>query len=86
MSNVVLAGVNRDPSEQAMEAAIRQAAERVGDFGWLSRGDAVFIKPALNSGMPYPATTNPVAVAAMIKLLFEKGAGRVIVGDMLSLH
>lgn len=86
MSNVVLAGVNRDPSAQAMEAAVRQAAERASDFGWLSHGDSVFIKPAFNSGMPYPATTHPVAVAAMIKLLFEKGAGRVIVGDMAGIR
>ncbi|MCX5882184.1 MAG: DUF362 domain-containing protein, partial [Deltaproteobacteria bacterium] len=41
-----------------------------------------FIKPVNNSGNPYPATTSPTAIAAMIEILREKGAGRVIVGDM----
>ena len=48
----------------------------------LSKGDAVFIKPALNSGNPYPATTSDEAIGAMVTLLLEKGAGRVVVGDM----
>ena len=86
MSQVVLAGVNRDPAEQALQQAVRQAAERATDFSWLSRGDAVFIKPASNSGNAYPATTHPGAIAAMTALLFEKGAGRVIVGDMAGIQ
>src|SRR4029450_6183189 len=49
---------------------------------WLSRGDSVFIKVAANSGNPYPATTDPIAVRAMVELLRARGAGRVIVGDM----
>jgi uncharacterized protein (DUF362 family) len=78
---VVVAGTTRGASGQ-VPAAVRQAAEAATDFSWLSRGDAVLIKPALNSGKPYPATTSPVAVATMIALLKEKGAGRILVGDM----
>jgi uncharacterized protein (DUF362 family) len=65
-----------------MKSALRASATAVSDFAWLSRGDSVFIKTALNSSYPYPSTTNPVAVAAMIELLKDKGAGSVIVGDM----
>ena len=65
-----------------IKSAVRAAAEASTDFRWLAKGDAVFIKPALNSGNSYPATTSPAAVAAMIALLQEKGARRVIVGDM----
>jgi uncharacterized protein (DUF362 family) len=79
---VFLAGVNKDASESQIKQAVRSAAEAATDFGWLSKGDAVFIKIAMNSGNPYPATTSPLAVAAMVGLLKEKGAGRVIVGDM----
>jgi uncharacterized protein (DUF362 family) len=78
---VVLAGTNRGGVEQ-VKPAVRNAAEAATDFSWLSRGDPVFIKPVLNSGHPYPDTTSPLAVGAMIELLKEKGAGRVIVGDM----
>lgn len=79
---VFLAGVGRGASEQVMKLAVRAAAEATTDFSWLSKGDSVFIKPALNSGNPYPATTNPIAIEAMVELLKQKGARRVIVGDM----
>jgi uncharacterized protein (DUF362 family) len=80
-TSVFLAGTRRGDSKQ-MRSAIRDAAEAATDFSWLSKGDPVFIKPALNSGNPYPDTTSPVAMAAMIELLKERGAGPVIVGDM----
>ncbi|MCJ7664640.1 MAG: DUF362 domain-containing protein [Desulfobacterales bacterium] len=81
-TRVFLAGVRRGASEEAMKLAVRAVAEATTDFSWLSKGDAVFIKPALNSGNPYPATTNPIAIGAMIELLKQKGARRVIIGDM----
>ena len=79
---VFLAGVDRGASEATIKAAVRDAARAATDLSWLSRGDSVFIKPALNSGSPYPFTTSPTAIAAMVELLREKGARRVIVGDM----
>jgi uncharacterized protein (DUF362 family) len=81
-AKVFLAGVGKGAPEQAIKLAVRNAAEAATDFSWLSKGDAVFIKPVINSGNPYPATTSPAAIAAMIEILKEKGAGRVIVGDM----
>lgn len=65
-----------------MEAAVIEAAQAATDFSWLRNGQVVFIKTVNNSGFSYPATSNPIAVSAMIKLLKQKGAGRVIVGDM----
>jgi uncharacterized protein (DUF362 family) len=81
-TRVILTGVTPKAGDPPMKQAVRAAAEGATDFAWLSRGDAVFIKPALNSGHPYPATTSPLAIGAMVELLKEKGAGRVIVGDM----
>ena len=81
-TRVILTGATPKAGEQLIKQAVRAAAEGATDFAWLSRGDAVFIKPALNSGHPYPATTSPIALGAMVQLLKEKGAGRVIVGDM----
>ncbi|MBN1664433.1 MAG: DUF362 domain-containing protein [Deltaproteobacteria bacterium] len=79
---VALAGARKGASDSEVKSAVRAAANAVTDFSWLSKGDAVFIKPALNSGLAYPSTTSPVAIGAMIELLKQKGAGRVIVGDM----
>jgi uncharacterized protein (DUF362 family) len=81
-TKVFLAGVSKNTPENTAKQAVRCSAEAATDFSWLSKGDTVFIKPAINSGKPYPATTSPIAVAAMVELLREKGAGRVIVGDM----
>lgn len=79
---VSLAPLNRDPSTQDMDQAIRDATFAVDNLDWLQPGDTVFIKPVLNSGKPYPSTTSPLAIGSMIRLLQEKGAGRVVVGDM----
>ena len=79
---VSLAGVSAGAPERDLREAVRQAAEAATDFSWLSRGDAVFVKPVINSGYAYPATTCPTAVSTMVALLREKGAGRVLVGDM----
>jgi len=65
-----------------MEYAVIKAAGAASDFSWLKAGQSVFIKSVNNSGLPYPATSNPIAISAMIKLLKQKGAQRVIVGDM----
>ncbi|MGA9109632.1 MAG: DUF362 domain-containing protein [Smithella sp.] len=81
-AKVYLSGTKKGAEEKEIKLAVRSSAEAATDFSWLSRGDSVFIKPAANSGNPYPATTSPIAVAAMVELLREKGAGRVIVGDM----
>jgi uncharacterized protein (DUF362 family) len=79
---LAVAAVPRGAAAEATERAVRAVAQAATDFAWLSRGDTVVIKPASNSANPHPATTDPVAVNAMVKLLFEKGAGRVIVADM----
>jgi uncharacterized protein (DUF362 family) len=79
---VVAAGVPRGASAEATERAVRSVAEAATDFDWLSRGDSVLLKPVCNSGYDYPATTDPVAVRAMVRLLRERGAGRVILADM----
>ncbi len=81
-ARVFLAGADRGSPEQSVKQAVRACAEAATDFSWLAKGDTVFVKPVANSGNPYPATTSPIAVAAMIALLREKGAGRVICGDM----
>ncbi len=81
-TGVGLAGISRGAKEQDIMSAIRQAAEAVTDFSWLSRGDSVLIKPVVNSGNPYPATTGPESLKAVISLLKDKGAGRIVVSDM----
>jgi len=79
---VALVGIQRGSESQALAGAVKDAARCATDFAWLSKRDSVLIKPALNSGNPYPATTSAEAIGAMVELLKENGAGRVIVSDM----
>jgi uncharacterized protein (DUF362 family) len=59
----------------------KKTIEAATDFSWLSQGDRILLKLALNKGNPYPATTDPWAISCMVKLLKEKGAGQIYVGD-----
>ena len=81
-TKVSMAGVSRRANEAELITAIRQAAEAATDFSWLSRGDSILIKPVVNSGNTYPATTNPIGMKVVIGLLKEKGAKQIIVSDM----
>ena len=73
-----LVGIARhEPTEEA----VRQAIALTSGLGFISPGDTVLLKPNVNSGDPFPYSTNPDVVAAVIKMTFEHGAGRVIVAD-----
>jgi len=50
------------------------------NLAWLSPGDLVLLKPALNSPHPYPSTTHPLAAHVISKILKDNGA-KVVVGD-----
>jgi len=77
-----LAGLQQDASYGEKIKTIQKAAEEATDFSWLKQDDSVLIKPVVNHGTAYPATTDPLAITAMIRLLKEKGAGRIVVGDL----
>ncbi|MFZ5586439.1 MAG: DUF362 domain-containing protein [Thermodesulfobacteriota bacterium] len=78
---VHLAAVPAGAAPAAVMAAVAAAALAAGGLAWLRPGDSVFIKLAANSPAPYPATTAPLALEAMARLLKDHGAGRVAAGD-----
>lgn len=55
--------------------------EAVTDFAWLRPKDKILIKLAMNSGKSFPATTDPWLLDVMLRLLKEKGASDIFVGD-----
>ena len=62
----------------------RRAVEALGGMGrFVKKGDTVVIKPnsGWNRAPQYAANTNPEVVAALVRLCFEAGAGRVRVFD-----
>ena len=61
--------------------AVARAIELAGGLDFLSPGDSVLLKLALNSSNPFPATTSPFVVSELIALLKERRAGDIFVGD-----
>jgi|WetSurMetagenome_2_1015567.scaffolds.fasta_scaffold33977_2 uncharacterized protein (DUF362 family) len=81
MKKVYIQGVSKGSSQIVLERKIREILmESTNNLSWLSKGQTVLLKPALNSGNPYPATTHP-AVIKVFKEEIEKKSGKVIVGD-----
>lgn len=78
--SVSSAWVPKDEEEESY-GLFKAAVERATDFSWLAGGDRVFLKLSLNSGNPFPATTDPWALSCMIRMLREGGAGEIVAGD-----
>ncbi len=81
MKPVCIAGLENASDSGMLSSAIREVIlKATGNLSWLSSGETVLLKPALNSGDPYPSTTHPLAVSVTADLLAERGA-EVVIGD-----
>jgi len=65
-----------------LKGDVLKAVSVIGGFGKaIEKGDEVLLKPNFNTGDPPPASSDPDFVKAVIELLYEHGAGKVIVGE-----
>ena len=67
---------------------IGQAVAAIGGFERLVEpGDTILVKANFNTADPPPASSDPQFVKAVIELLYQHGAGKVVVGEssMISL-
>ncbi len=72
---------------EEVKPAVAKAVELIGGFEKIGvEGREVLVKPNVNSDDPYPATTNPEVVRAVVELLYEAGAEKVVVGDMSGIY
>jgi uncharacterized protein (DUF362 family) len=61
---------------------IGQAVAAIGGFQRLiGPGDTILVKPNYNTSDPPPGSSDPCFVKAVIDLLYEHGAGRVVLGE-----
>ena len=69
-------------NEKEVESALRKAINAVTDLSYITKGTKVVIKPNLVSFLPpdKAATTHPVILNVLIRILNEKGAD-ITVGD-----
>ena len=78
-----LVGVVRGKDVDRM---VRECVDLIGGIEKLKvQGKMVLVKPNVVSGDPPPTTTNPEVVKSTVRLLYEAGAKKVIVGDMSGL-
>ena len=47
----------------------------------VKKGDIILLKPNYNTADPYPGSSDPEFIKAVIDMLYESGAGKVIVGE-----
>jgi uncharacterized protein (DUF362 family) len=81
MKPVYVKGLPPIPGSGVISSAIRDVILKATDnLSWLSEGETVLLKPALNSPDPYPSTTHPLALSVTANLLAERGA-KVVIGD-----
>ena len=69
-------------NDKEVEAALRKAISAVTDLSYITEGTRVVIKPNLVSFLPpdKAATSHPVVLNALIRILNERGA-KITVGD-----
>ena len=82
---VLVEGIEDGNGNTALKKVIKDVfLKSTNNLEWLSKGDLVLLKPALNSDNPYPSTTHPLAISVISNILTEKGAN-VVVGDQSGL-
>ncbi|MBU0535375.1 MAG: DUF362 domain-containing protein [Nanoarchaeota archaeon] len=61
---------------------VKKAVDLIGGFGKLvEKGDTIVVKPNFNTDDAYPGSSDPDFVKAVIELLYEAGAGKVILAE-----
>lgn len=65
-----------------IKRSVGRAVAAIGGLGRLIRpGEIILVKPNFNTADPLPASSDPQFVKAVIELLWEHGAGRVVLGE-----
>lgn len=77
-----LALVSKVKATGDLKADIPRATELIGGFGKiLSGGESVLVKPNYNTADPYPGSSDPQFVQAVVELVREHGAGQIAIGE-----
>ena len=73
-------------SKVAYEGNLRESVELsvslIGGIKKLvNKGDTILLKPNYNTADPFPGSSDPEFIKAVIDMLYEAGAGKVVVGE-----
>lgn len=74
--------ISKVSSTANLTESILKSVDLIGGFSRvIEKDDKVLLKPNYNSVDPPPASSDPQFLKAMVDLLYEHGAGKVIVGE-----
>ena len=63
-----------------VKKSVKRAVDLIGGFKKvISAGDKVIVKPNFNSDDPFPASSDPEFVKAVVSLLYDSGASSVVI-------
>ncbi len=85
MREIEVALVRVPEHKRDNEAAVREKFNALidiaGGLSFVKPGDSVLIKASVNSGRPYPATTDPKIITMLIDLLVKKNPSAILIAD-----
>ena len=74
--------VSKVKSENNLKETIYKAVREIGGFGrFINRGEVVLLKPNFNTADPFPASSDPEFLKAVVELIYDLGAKMVMIGD-----
>lgn len=74
--------IKKCQSADSLKSVINDAIQDLGGISkFIKFGDRVLIKPNVNTADPFPASSDPAFVRAVVGLVLSAGATEVIVGD-----
>jgi uncharacterized protein (DUF362 family) len=74
--------LSKIPTGSDLKSDIKRAVDEIGGFGkYIQTGNTVLVKPNFNTADEPPASTDPAFLSAVIDLLSEVGAKRIVIGE-----
>jgi len=74
--------VSKVAYEGNLKKSIKISVSLIGGIKKLvKKGDIILLKPNYNTADPYPGSSDPEFIKAVIDILYEAGAGKVILGE-----
>jgi uncharacterized protein (DUF362 family) len=64
-----------------LKESVEHAVSLIGGLNKLvEKGDTILLKPNYNTADPFPGSSDPEFIKAIIELLYEAGAGKILLG------
>lgn len=78
--------VSKVVCDKGLKESIERSVELLGGVGKLvKKDDTILLRPNYNTADPFPGSSDPNFIKAVIEMLYEAGAAKVIIGERTAL-